>query len=255
MDRGRPVSGGPSKDPEKRLERALGHSFDDRRHLREALTHRSFVNECEEPSVRDNERFEFLGDAVIDLVVSTELMRRYPDAREGPLSKFRASIVSETALAKVAERLEIGAALRLGRGEEMSGGRDKPSILSDAFEALIAAVYLDGGLEAAAKVLLRWLEFPTSTSLHVGDAKTELQQRVQARRHVTPNYRLIGESGPDHDKVFVVELLVEGEVLARGEGRSKKEAEQQAAARVLEAMNAEATDDAGALDEAASESL
>ena len=247
-----------AKDPEVRLERELTHSFSNRALLRQALTHRSYVNECEEPDVRDNERFEFLGDAVIDLVVSAELMRRYPEAKEGPLSKFRASIVSEAALARAALRLEIGDALRLGRGEEMSGGRSKPSILSDAFEALMAAVYLDGGLEAATPVLMKWLEFPTSATLYRGDAKTELQQRVQASRHVTPTYRLIGESGPDHDKVFVVELLVESEVMARGEGRSKKEAEQQAAAKMLERLNAEAVaddDEAGSLDEQPSGSL
>lgn len=240
-----------SKDPEKRLEHALGHRFGDRRLLAEALTHRSYVNECEDPDVRDNERFEFLGDAVIDLVVSTELMRRYPEAQEGPLSKYRASIVSESALSKVSQRLRVGEALRLGRGEEMSGGREKASILSDAFEALMAAVYLDGGLGAATEVLLRWLDFPSPIDLRRGDAKTELQQRVQAARHVTPTYRMVGESGPDHDKIFQVELLVADEVLARGEGRSKKEAEQQAAARVLERMNAEATaddDQAGILD-------
>ena len=246
------------KDPEARLVEALGYRFRNSKLLREALTHRSYVNECEDPDVRDNERFEFLGDAVIDLVVSTELMRRYPEAREGPLSKFRASIVSENALAKAAARLEVGFALRLGRGEEMSGGRDKPSILSDAFEALMAAVYLDGGLMAATDVLMKWLEFPSATSLYRGDAKTELQQRIQASRHVTPSYRMIGESGPDHDKVFLVELLVESEVLARGEGRSKKEAEQQAAAKVLERLNAEAVaddDGAGQLDERPAESL
>ncbi|MEM7679098.1 MAG: ribonuclease III [Myxococcota bacterium] len=248
-----------SKDPEKRLEQALDYRFRKGALLREALTHRSFVNECEDPDVRDNERFEFLGDAVIDLVVSTELMRRYPESKEGPLSKYRASIVSEQALARVAERLELGTALRLGRGEEMSGGRDKPSILSDAFEALMAAVYLDGGLEAATQTLLKWLEFPSPTHLHRGDAKTELQQRVQAERHVTPSYRLIGESGPDHDKVFIVQLLVEGEGMTRGEGRSKKEAEQQAAARLLERMNREATSEedelAGSLDGKVAEDL
>ncbi len=246
------------KDPEARLIEALGHRFRHAKLLREALTHRSYVNECEDPDVRDNERFEFLGDAVIDLVVSTELMQRYPEAREGPLSKFRASIVSEAALARAAIRLGIGAAIRLGRGEEMSGGRDKPSILSDAFEALMAAVYLDGGLPAATAALLKWLEFPSATALHRGDAKTELQQRIQASRHVTPSYRMIGESGPDHDKVFLVELLVESEVLARGEGRSKKEAEQQAAAKVLARLNAEAVaedDDAGSLDGRPAESL
>ena len=252
------MSEGASKDPEARLVERLGHRFGKVALLREALTHRSYVNECEDPNVRDNERFEFLGDAVIDLVVSAELMKRYPEAREGPLSKFRASIVSESALAKVAQRLELGVALRLGRGEEMSGGREKPSILSDAFEALMAAVFMDGGLRAATDVLLRWLEFPSASFPHRGDAKTELQQRVQAARHVTPTYRLIGESGPDHDKVFIVELLVEAEVMARGEGRSKKEAEQQAAAKVLERMNAEQTVDdpeAGSLDEQATGSL
>ena len=239
------------KDPEVRLERSVGYRFERRALLREALTHRSYVNECEDPDVRDNERFEFLGDAVIDLVVSTELMRRYPEAREGPLSKLRASIVSEAGLAEAAERLALGDALRLGRGEEMSGGRSKPSILSDAFEALMAAVYLDGGITAATDVLGRCIEFPHATTLHRGDAKTELQQRIQATRHVTPTYRLIGASGPDHDKVFSVELLVEAEVMARGEGRSKKEAEQQAAAKVLDRLNAEAVtedEDAGSLD-------
>lgn len=234
-----------SKDPQVRLLTALGHSFADDRLLVQALTHRSYVNEVDDPAVRDNERFEFLGDAVIDLVVSSELMRRFDTAREGRLSKIRASVVSEGALARLARQIGLGPALRLGRGEEMSGGRDKSSILSDAFEALMAAVYLDAGLERVAEVLLPRLRFPDGEALRRGDPKTELQQRVQAERHKTPTYHLVDERGPDHDKVFEVELRVEGEVLAAGEGRTKKEAEQRAAAAALERLAAAAPPDEG----------
>lgn len=230
--------GAPSRDPVKRLLAAVGHGFRDEALLWQALTHRSYVNECADPTVRDNERFEFLGDAVIDLVVSAELMARYPEAREGPLSKMRAAIVSEGALARVAEAVGLGEALRLGRGEELSGGRKKPSILSDAFEALMAAVYLDAGLEKVTEVLAPRLRFPDEAALERGDPKTELQQRIQAARHITPSYRLVEESGPDHSKLFSVEILVGGEVLGRGEGRTKKEAEQRAAAQVLAQLDA-----------------
>ena len=222
----------PSHDPIFRLMDLLGYRFAKPDLLVQALTHRSYVNECAEP-VQDNERFEFLGDAVIDLIVSSELMARFPDAREGPLSKMRAQIVSEGGLARIAEKLQLGEALRLGRGEEMSGGRTKPSILSDAFEALTAAVYLDAGLETATRVLLPWFEFPERLELRKFDPKTELQQRIQAELHITPTYRVIGESGPDHDKVFEVELIIGDDVKSRGEGRTKKEAEQSAAAKLL----------------------
>lgn len=239
----------PIPDPVARLEGLLQHHFRDPRLLHEALTHRSYVNECNEPSVRDNERLEFLGDAVIDLVVSEALMARYPNAREGHLSKVRASLVSEPGLAKLAEQIGLGEALRLGRGEELSGGRGKASILSDAFEALIAALYLDGGIQKVAEVLLPRLTLPGDDALDRADPKTDLQQRIQAERHLTPTYRLVGERGPDHDKSFVVELLVGGEVLATGSGRTKKEAEQQAAARVLATLAGEAQPDPAPLPE------
>ncbi|MCB9650038.1 MAG: ribonuclease III [Deltaproteobacteria bacterium] len=228
-----------SKDPLVRLLDNLGHQFTNDRLLMQALTHRSYVNEVSDPQVADNERFEFLGDAVIDLVVSTALMERFPEAREGRLSKIRASVVSEGALARLARDMGLGEALRLGRGELMSGGRDKPSILSDAFEALIAAVYLDAGLARVAEVLLPRLRFPDNEALRRGDPKTELQQRVQADRHMTPTYHLVAEAGPDHDKTFEVELRVGEDVLARGAGRTKKEAEQRAAAVALDALEAD----------------
>lgn len=228
----------PSKDPVVRMLQTLGHRFTDDRLLLEALTHRSYVNEVDDPRVRDNERFEFLGDAVIDLVVSAELMRRFDAAREGRLSKIRASVVSEGALARLAREIGLGEALRLGRGEELSGGRDKASILSDGFEALMAAVYLDAGVERVAEVLLPRLTFPDVEQLRRGDPKTELQQRVQAARHETPTYHLLGAEGPDHDKRFRVELRVGEDVLGQGEGRTKKEAEQRAAAAALERLEA-----------------
>lgn len=218
-----------SLDPMRRLAVALGHTFLDERLLRQALTHRSYVNECEDASVRDNERLEFLGDAVIDLVLSAALMEVYPEAREGELSKMRAALVSEEALADKARALGLGGALRLGRGEEISGGRGKPSLLSDAFEAVVAAVYIDAGIEAARQVLLRLFSFEDLDVLTRADPKTELQQLVQGLEHKTPTYRLVATSGPDHDKEFLVELKVEDRVLARGRGRTKKDAEQDAA--------------------------
>jgi ribonuclease-3 len=224
-------------DPETRLIEALSYQFKDLAILREALTHRSYVNESDEPNVRDNERFEFLGDAVIDLVVSEELMRRYPEAREGALSKMRASVVSEAALASLAISIHLGEALRLGRGEDLSGGRSKPSLIANAFEALVAGIYLDGGLEAVREVLLLHLPLPSSALPLRGDPKTEIQQRIQAEKHITPTYRVVEESGPDHSKMFLVEMVVGGEVLGRGAGRTKKEAEQSAAAVVLRELD------------------
>lgn len=227
-----------SKDPMVRMTELLGYRFEDHKLLLQALTHRSYVNECSEPGVLDNERFEFLGDAVLDLIVSVELMKRYPEAREGTLSKFRASIVSEGALSALARKIRLGEALRLGRGEERSGGREKPSILADAFEAVVAAVYQEAGLSRIAAVLLPHLAFPKSAQISKEDAKTELQQRIQAERRITPSYRMLEEHGPDHDKTFVVELLVGEEVFAQGQGRTKKEAEQAAAAKMLQSLDA-----------------
>lgn len=175
-----------------------------------------------------------MGDAVLDLVVSSELMKRYPDAREGQLSRVRAAMVSEPALAKAAEELGLGPALRLGRGEELSGGREKPSLLSDAFEALVAALYLDGGYERASQFVLSRLEVP---SIRAGiDSKTELQHQVQAKFKRTPKYRLVKSEGPDHAKTFFVELWVDEVVVSKGSGKSKKDAEQEAAGLALEQL-------------------
>ena len=223
----------------QRLAETLGYRFRDPNRLEEALTHRSYVNEFRGVSSRDNERLEFLGDAVLDLIVSEALMERHPDAREGELSKLRARMVSEVALARVAERMGLGSALRLGRGEEMSGGRRKASVLADGLEALIAAIYLDGTYEDARRVVLGFIEFPGRMD---ADAKTELQQRVQERLKKTPRYRLVEETGPAHDKTFVVEVMLEGDALERGVGRSKKEAEQRAAANALVELDARVPD-------------
>jgi len=153
---------------------------------------------------------------------------------------MRAGLVNEGGLADVARALCLGEALRLGRGEEISGGRDRPSLLADAFEAVVAAVFLEGGLERAEAVVLAHLEIPDNLESRVGDAKTQLQERIQAKRHITPTYRVVEERGPDHNKIFEVEIICDGEVLGRGEGRTKKEAEQSAARTVLDQLADEA---------------
>ncbi|MBI2374927.1 MAG: ribonuclease III [Deltaproteobacteria bacterium] len=214
----------------QRLAEALGHQFKDEALLLNAVTHSSYVNEV---SGVDNQRLEFLGDAVIALVVSSELMRRHPEAREGALTRMRASVVNESGLASVAERMGLGEALRLGRGEEASGGRERPSILADAFEAVIAAVYLDAGFEIASEVLLSLLELPDESLRH---PKTELNERIQARLRLPPTYRVVEESGPDHQKEFTVEIVLGERVLARGSGRTKKEAQQRAAKTCIEQL-------------------
>jgi len=226
-----------------RLRNDLGHVFATPSLLVDGLTHRSYVNEAGGPDkVTDNERMEFLGDAVVSLVVATELMRRYPDAREGALSRLRASLVDEAALSKLARELRMGEALLLGKGEDHSGGRQRTSILADAFEAMMAAVYLDGGLDAASKVLLPQLTFPDPADIPRGDPKTALQERLQADRRVTPSYRVVSEEGPDHQKTFVVEVLADGSVIGQAAGRTKKEAERIAAAGALATMDEETQD-------------
>ncbi len=217
----------------ERLRAKLGHPFARPEALVDALTHRSYVNEAGDARTIDNERLEFLGDAVVSLIVATELMRRYPDAREGALSRLRASLVHESALTELAQKLGVGDALLLGRGEDLSGGRQRPSILADAFEAVMASVYLDGGLAAAERVLLPQLTFPDPSAIPRGDPKTALQEHLQAVRRVTPVYRVVGEEGPDHQKTFVVEVIADGVVMGRASGRTKKDAERTAAAGVL----------------------
>jgi ribonuclease-3 len=216
--------------------------FQDHRRLEEALTHASSLNERRggEPR-RDNERLEFLGDAVLDLIVSEALVERDPEATEGALSKMRARLVSEAALAQAARRLGLGRFLRLGRGEELSGGRDKSSLLADAFEAVVAAVYRDGGYDAARRSVLAVLapELTAESTSGGVDYKTRFQEYCQQRFGQLPVYRVIRESGPDHQKVFQIELMINGRPCGEGTGKSKKEAEQQAAKIALENLHEE----------------
>ncbi|HTR52864.1 MAG TPA: ribonuclease III [Kofleriaceae bacterium] len=214
------------------LEAVLGYRFTDRALLEQALRHASWCNEHATEALEDNERFEFLGDAVLDLVVGHRLMKRFPQLREGELSVTRAQVVSETGLSEVAGALGIGAWLVLGKGEEKSGGRQKASILADAFEALVAAVYLDGGFEAARDMVERLLAQRIENVEFKGfyDFKTRLQELSQARLKATPTYKVVSELGPDHDKRFVVAVTIHDDEWARAVGRSKKEAEQMAAA-------------------------
>ena len=214
------------------LEAVLGIPFTDRSLLEQALRHPSWCNEQGEPRPDDNERLEFLGDAVLDLVVSHRVMTRFPKAHEGDLSVTRQQIVSEAALSEVARQLDIGKWILLGRGEEKSGGRDKPKILADMFEALIGAVYLDGGYAAASDMLDRVLgtKMATVELKNFYDFKTRLQATAQARLKATPTYHVVQELGPDHDKRFVVAVQINNDEWARAVGKSKKEAEQMAAA-------------------------
>jgi ribonuclease-3 len=215
------------------LEAVLGHTFRDRALLEHALRHASWCNEqAADARLDDNERLEFLGDAVLDLVVGHRLMTRYPQLREGELSVTRAQVVSEAGLSEVAAQLGLGQWLMLGKGEEKSGGRTKPSILADAFEAILAAVYLDGGFEVAQAMVERLLAARIETVEFKGfyDFKTRLQETSQARLRTTPVYRVVQEQGPDHDKRFVVAVTIGEDEWARAVGKSKKEAEQMAAA-------------------------
>lgn len=219
-------------------QQAIGYQFRQLQLLNEALTHKSHVNEIRPKSGEHNERLEFLGDAVLSLIVSEHLAASCPDSTEGELSKLKARLVSEASLAKAARILDIGALLRLGRGEELTQGRDKNSLLANALEALIAAIYLDGGLEAARVFTLRALaqelkQIQNVDAGAVGDYKTQLQEWCQKRFDVLPQYVTVRETGPDHRKVFEVQLTVRGDVVGVGVGRSKKEAEQMAAKQAL----------------------
>jgi ribonuclease-3 len=243
----------PPETPEalvSALERRLGLPLAARPLALAALTHKSFVNEHRgEEGLVDNERLEFLGDAVIDLGVSHRLMERFPGASEGDLSKMRAAVVDEAGLAAMARTLDLGPLLRLGRGEERTGGREKASLLADAFEAVVAALYLGSGMEPVLTLLDRFL-FEAFARAAAGtldrDYKTQLQELAQSRLKATPRYRVGAEHGPDHSKVFEVEIEIRGEVLGRGEGRSKKDAEQAAARLALEGLGAQSAEPSAA---------
>lgn len=211
------------------IERKLGYRFRDKTLLQEALTHRTFVNEM--GGGKDNQRFEFFGDSVLGFLLSEMLLLQFPAAREGELSRMRAALVDEASLAKMAASLDLGGALRLGRGEEKGGGRQKRSLLADAFEALLAALYLDGGTEPVRKVVAELFQplFTSGELLASRDSKTELQELARTLRGKMPQYNLKQVTGPDHDKRFTVEVYVGEELMGEGVGRTKKEAEQDAA--------------------------
>jgi ribonuclease-3 len=228
------------RDEFDEIETRIDYRFKDRGLLEHALTHKSRAAEDVSGGVADNESLEFLGDAVLGLVVADALFRQYPTYNEGQKSKIKASIVSTQALARQAEEMRLGDHLILGRGEEKTGGRFKQALLADAYEALIAAIYLDGGIEAAETFLRRELKAAIdagATRNFVGqDYKSALQERVQALGRPLPEYRIAGEEGPDHRKIFNVEVVVDGEVLGAASGKAKKEAEQEAARLALERL-------------------
>jgi ribonuclease-3 len=220
------------------LESVLGYSFRDPRWLYQSLMHSSRLPErSEEEPAESNEKLEFLGDAVLELVVSEELVREFPDWSEGQLSKSRARLVNATAISLSAQRLGLGKYLRLGRGEEKTGGRTKPALLADAYEALIAAIYLDGGLESARgfvkRTLVEGVMAVEAERIGHTDHKSALQEFLQSQGISAAAYYVIDESGPDHQKVFRVEVRIAGQVNAVGTGKTKKEAEQSAAVAAL----------------------
>ena len=223
--------------PVERLETVLGLEFRDPRLLAQALVHRSYLNEQEGPAGGSYERMEFLGDAVLELMVSTELYRRFPDMDEGELTKSRASLVCRETLAQVARRLHLGEFLLVGKGEEATGGRYRDSILASAFEAVVAAVYLDLGYTEATRFLLRAMAEELDQFNREGtppeNPKSHLQEYIQGLGRAAPRYRLVSSDGPDHSPVFTVEVLVEDEVMGTGQGGRKADAERTAAQDAL----------------------
>jgi ribonuclease III len=223
------------------IERAIGHRFRDRSLLERAVTHSSAAADTVDPAPGDNERLEFLGDAVLGMLVSDHLLAAFPDWSEGQLSRGRARLVNSASLAAAARRLSLGQYLRLGRGEEKSGGREKPALLANAFEALVGAVYLDGGLVPARQFVSRALLVPAvdaqGEQLGRGDYKSELQELLQKNGWPAAQYSVLRETGPDHRKTFLVEVSVAGRVTAVGSGFSKKESEQLAAQQALEQLS------------------
>ena len=216
----------------KMFENNIHYTFKNKKLLELALTHSSYANESR-THIEYNERLEFLGDAVLQLITSEKLYKEHPDMPEGRMSKQRAALVCEDALANYSKQISLGAFLFLGKGEENTGGRERPSILADAFEALIGAIFLDGGIENAKKFVLRFLD---DKDLHLQDYKTLLQEIIQKNPGERLSYVVTGESGPDHDKVFNVEVHLNSNVIGKGTGKSKKQAEQAAAKEALALM-------------------
>ena len=221
----------------KDLEAAIGYKFKNISLLQNALSHSSYANERWHDSLKSNERLEFLGDSILGMVTAEHLYRNFPDRPEGDLTRMRADMVCERALAKVAERIGLGQHLLLGHGEETGGGRNRDSILADAVESVIAACFLDGGMEPARQFINTFVltEVPVK-KLRNADYKTALQELVQQKKNQVLAYTLVAESGPDHDKQFTVEVSLNGNVIGQGKGTSKKRAEQNAAQAAMEAM-------------------
>jgi len=219
------------------LEAAIGYRFRDITLLQNALTHSSYANERWHDSLKSNERLEFLGDSVLGMMVAEHLFRSFPDRPEGELTRMRADMVCEQALAEIAGKLSLGDHLMLGNGEEQGGGRTRASILADAVESVIAACFLDGGIQAAKAFIEKFVlcNVPVSR-LHNADYKTALQELVQQKKNQILSYTLTGESGPDHDKRFTVAVSLNGTVVGEGIGSSKKRAEQDAARKAIEAL-------------------
>ena len=223
------------------LEDLLGYSFKNQTLLLQALTHRSFVNEHEQEKLHNNESLEFLGDAVLGFLISSRIFQHCPESTEGELSKIKAYLVSAANLIRLAEGIRLGDFVRLSRGEEKTGGRTKRAIIVDAYEAIIGAIYMDGGVEAASAFVGRqiepFLEGMNLKQLTYGDFKSALQEQLHNLGRPEPVYRVVDEIGPDHRKTFVVQVMIHGEVVAESSGKTKKEAQQSAARLALESLN------------------
>ncbi|MBU5434178.1 ribonuclease III [Pseudoflavonifractor sp. MSJ-37] len=220
------------------LEEILGYTFRDRSLLENALTHSSYANENRSRGCQSNERLEFLGDSVLGMVTADFLYRTHPDLPEGDLTRTRAALVCEESLVEVARTWGLGEYLKLGKGENAGGGRKRPSIQADAVEAVLAAVYLDGGIGSARKIIQTFILDKEAEKAHSRDYKTALQELVQRESGQVLQYRLTGSSGPDHAKVFLVEVDLNGTTVGQGEGHSKKEAEQNAARAAIQHLTA-----------------
>lgn len=224
----------------QQLQQNIGYQFHHVGLLRQALIHRSFANESGDPAIEDNEKFEFLGDSVLGFVISDFLYHAFPNFREGDMSRVKSHIVSEAYLAMLAKEIDLGSFMLLGKGEASSGGQKKHSLLSDCYEALIASIYLDGGIEPAREFLMRTFKERVETLVydrHILDHKSLLQEYAQEHFHCNPRYRLRRAIGPDHERCYEMELYINGDVFSVGTGRNKKESEQSAAKAALEKLN------------------
>lgn len=222
------------------FEKNINYKFKNPALLREALTHSSFSNERKENAVHNNERLEFLGDAVLSIVISDYLFKNHTDLPEGELTKIRSKIVCEATLGECSRRIDLGEFMFFGKGEEMTGGRKRTSILADAFEALIASIYLDGGIDHASQFIMSFMKDFISNAINGKvflDYKTHLQEIVQIRKDNKIKYEIIGEEGPDHCKLFYTQVKLNDIVIGYGKGRSKKEAEQEAAKMAIEKLD------------------